>query len=158
MERSQGCHGINGSIPFELYTDNSNGSSQNGSSETHVFRFTYPPVSQTGGSSVLQVDDAVNGTSFIIQESGVYAISASINSGGSAIWGISKNYITGGNTGYSSLAIANRLGETQITGSNVFGSFSTIVSLKYNDVIRVHSDGVPGSSGSNDNVRIVKLK
>lgn len=111
-----------------------------GSTNTVIRRFTTTLTSV--GTAITYADSATLGSTFTINETGLYSIYYADDTAGSSIgWGISLNsaQLT---TAIQSIAIATRLAGPANTGSgSALSGLCRIVKLTAGDVIRAHTNG-----------------
>lgn len=125
-----------------------------GSTNTCIQRFTN--IDTNYGTAITYADSATLGASFTINEDGIYSINfyKGINTGTSICQaGISLNssQLT---TGLFSVAVADRLSAVGINAGAGFGATTVYQAswtgpLKYNDVIRPHTDTTDASTAAN---------
>jgi hypothetical protein len=108
----------------------------NGYGSTGTFIRRFLNTLESTGDSVTYIDSAINGSSFVINEDGVYNISYTDNLTGVNGRGISLNAsIT---TQVASLPVANVLA---VSAGSALESVSWQGTLKVGDIIRPHTDG-----------------
>lgn len=108
-----------------------------GSVNTAIRRFSN--ILDQVGSDITYADSATAGATFVINTSGVYAMSATDLFTVAGSIGISRNSAQTG-TAIGSITAANRLGIGNSTGSNGIANCSITRFLNAGDVIRVHND------------------
>lgn len=133
-----------------------NGALGHGSTSTCIRRFN--DIGVNTGTSITYADSATLGATFTINEAGIYAISYNdARAAGSSAIGISKNS-NQGTTSVSGISATHFVAYAE-SGSAGESSFvgQTLV-LASGDVIRAHTDGLPGSLGDNKTrFRIVQV-
>jgi hypothetical protein len=125
-----------------------------GSTNTKIRRFS-TTVSSTG-TAITYADSAADGATFIINESGVYAVSYSdLNSGAGAKHGISVNS-TQLTTSIASITNADILAvSVSATGSEATTSYTGIFNA--GDVVRAHTDGTQDATSGGVRFTITKV-
>lgn len=109
-----------------------------GSTNTVIRRFSN--TVDNFGTSVTYTDSATAGSSFLINEDGIYEISYTDNNTTASVIGLSRNS-TQLTTAINSISVANRLAESSVNVNSVDNVCWTGYLTK-NDIIRPHSTGV----------------
>jgi len=127
-----------------------------GSTNTKIFRFT-TTVSSTGPAITFSDSDTL-GSSWAINEDGIYTFSASIapsSSTGSVGFSLNSTQLT---TDIDSITAADRLSFTQ-TAAGAAAQVSTCWTgiLSNGDVVRLHAQGGTAANDSTDSVTAVKV-
>lgn len=141
-------------VDQEVFVQEGNG---HGSTNTRIRRFS--TVVRNVGSAITYIDSATNGSSFIINQTGMYSMTyADYNSTGLVIIGISLNS-TQLSTNIESINNINRLTGTANSSPTTGGgvSHTVIKRLVPGDVIRPHTNGVPTNPGVTTAFSITKL-
>lgn len=125
-----------------------------GSSGTKIRRFT--TAASNIGTSVSYVDDATNGATFTVNDTGIYQISFTGEFSALANLGISLN-ASSLTTNVESLAAAEVLAMDTTSASGSLGCASATVSLSKNDIIRPHTDGTASGTASLTHFSITKI-
>ena len=98
-------------------------------------------VGKNVGSAITYADDANDGSSFTINEDGIYGMSYSDFLGGSTNWGLTVNEVGTLAVGITAVPAANVLTAFTTNATGDSGCCSCTVALSAGDVIRNHSEG-----------------
>ena len=112
---------------------------------TGVYARTFTTVTQSVGSDITYTSDAVNGDSFTINHTGLYALSYTDGGGVAATVGVSINY-SAASAWHLAWGTANEL--CAFTFGDSASSCSVVVYLSSGDVIRAHSDSLITNTSS----------
>jgi len=147
-----------GSIPadiirseFRVHTGNGHGSTN-----TVIRRFT--TTEENIGTAITFADTAADGSTFTLNEDGVYTASyTDVVGAGTPNMGISRNssQLT---TGIPTITVTDRLSIAKLSDPNVVNLSVTFIAAA-TDVIRAHTDGSANFTNSDDNVyfHIIKV-
>jgi hypothetical protein len=133
-----------------------NGANGHGSTNICIRRFSATFINR--GTAITYADSATLGATFTINEDGIYSINyQDARTSGSAAIGISLNS-TELTTSISSISFTNFVAYVETGSSAESGQANQTMFLKAGDVIRAHTDGLPGILGDNKTrFRIVQL-
>jgi len=124
-----------------------------GSVNNKIRRFT--TIQKNIGTAITYADSSTLGTSFTINEDGVYAMSYTDDHATTMTMGVSVN-TTQGNTNIQDIAVATRVVQHNIA-TGAFSTVSVTTRLSVGDVIRPHSDGNGVGVTNRVSFRIVKI-
>lgn len=130
-------NGFTGGLPTsQVRADTGNGY---GSTNNKVRRFTN---FVTVGTAITAADSATLGTTFTINENGVYAFCyCDFTSGAASDFGISYNANSSGTVAYGSLTVTERTTQTNAVSTIGVTSCTTVMRCSAGDVIRAQTDG-----------------
>ncbi len=127
-----------------------------GSTNTKIRRFTTTKTSI--GSAITYADSATLGSSFTINESGVYSIQYwDVRTSGSERIGLSLN-TTGPTVNINSITESERMGSWTFCAAAVTAQYSWTGRLNKGDVVRPHTEGACNTTAAGEAyVRIAKI-
>ena len=115
------------------------GGGTHGSTNTRIRRF--PTVEISTGSSITYADSAAAGTSFTINEDGIYSLTyGDLNNSAVSQMGVSLNS-SQLSTNVANITDADRILYTETPGANNVSTISVTRRLSAGDVLRAHTDG-----------------
>ncbi len=115
-----------------------------GSTDNRIRRFTN---SSSTGTAITVADTAANGTTFTINENGVYSIAYTEVFAGNSYFTISINSANL-TTNASALPVGERFGLESTPGSSYGSTLTQVLTLSAGDVVRAHVEGTPVNNGS----------
>jgi hypothetical protein len=125
-----------------------------GSTNTVIRRFTTTVVNT--GTGITYADSSTAGSSFTVNEAGIYAISYSDGFSGAAAFGISLNssQLT---TSIASITAADRLCLALTAAADYHANVSITLSLSVGDIIRPHASGSESSAPARSQFTIQRV-
>ena len=134
-----------------ILVDTGNG---HGSTNVKIRRFT--TIVYRRSSSISFVDTAADGSSFVVNDPGVYVIDYIDASGTEGEMGLSLNS-TQLTTNVDAITQVDRIGIDFINANNQTGDCNATVFCKRGDIIRAHSSGTLSGTGATVSIKITKI-
>jgi len=125
-----------------------------GSTNTKIRRFTTTVYRRS--SSISFVDTSADGSSFVVNDPGVYVIDYADQSSTEGEMGLSLNS-TEFTTNVDAIAAADRIGIDFINAANQTGDCNATLFCKRGDIIRAHSSGTLSGTGATVSIKITKI-